>query len=91
MPSKRRRLTASLLLSVLLVILALPACSPPLLSSTRAADQPVLYLANADANAPDFSVPTAHTVLTEPNLTVVTHGWYERQPWPGWTAQAIAQ
>lgn len=27
----------------------------------------------------------------EPNLVVITHGWYEKEPWPGWTAKAIAE
>jgi len=91
MPSRRENPPGSVFLSVSLLILALPLCSPPLLAPARAADRPVLYLANADTDTLGFSVPTAHTVLTEPNLVVVTHGWYERQPWPGWTAQAIAQ
>jgi len=91
MPSRRRRPPDLPLLSVPLLFLALLTGSPCLLARARAADQPGLYLANADPNAPDFTAATAHTVLTEPNLVVITHGWYERQPWPEWTAQAIAR
>jgi len=50
----------------------------------------VLYLVNSDANALRFLVPSRETVCHEPNLIVITHGWYEREPWPGWTATAIA-
>jgi len=49
-----------------------------------------LYLTDPNANAAELSVPSPGTVCEEPNLVVITHGWYEREPWPGWMASAIA-
>ena len=91
MPSRRKRPPDLFRLAVLLLILAPPPRSSSLLAPARAADQPILYLTDTNDGPLGFSVAAAHTVLAEPNLVVVTHGWYERQPWPGWTAQAIAQ
>jgi hypothetical protein len=73
---------------VLIAALHLSALIPQTLA---AADRPILYFVAVDSHAPRFTVPTAQTVCTEPNLVVITHGWYERQPWPGWIAQAIAR
>jgi hypothetical protein len=91
MLSSRQRLFASPLAATLVLIAALPLGNLCLHTPARAADQPVFYLVETDAGTPSFSVPTTQTVCAEPNLVVITHGWYERQPWPGWTAKAIAQ
>ena len=55
----------------------------------RRADEPVLYLAEADPNEGAFFAVQADTTCDEPNLVIITHGWYEREPWPAWMAQAI--
>ncbi|NLT74907.1 MAG: hypothetical protein GXX98_00145 [Planctomycetes bacterium] len=51
----------------------------------------VLYLVDSDANAPGFIVTSEDMACAEPNLVVVTHGWYERQAWPSSMATAIAR
>ncbi|MHC4518629.1 MAG: hypothetical protein ACYTAS_08580, partial [Planctomycetota bacterium] len=67
-------------------IAALHVASLFLQAPAHAVEEPILYVIDTDR----VSVPTAQTVCTEPNLVVVTHGWYERRPWPGWMAKAIA-
>jgi hypothetical protein len=38
------------------------------------------------------TLPGRNTLTyTEPNLVIITHGWYERRPWPGQMATAIAK
>ncbi len=51
----------------------------------------ILYLVDSDANAPVFTVASESMTCAEPNLVVVTHGWYERQAWPSWMATAIGR
>ncbi len=51
----------------------------------------ILYLVNSDANAPGLVAVTDETASCEPNLVVVTHGWYEKRDWPGRMATAIAK
>ncbi len=38
----------------------------------------ILYLVNSDANAPGFIAVTDGMTCCEPNLVIVTHGWYEK-------------
>lgn len=52
-------------------------------------DGPVLYLISEDAKGVHFVAADANTVCSEPNLVVITHGWYEREPWPAQMALAI--
>lgn len=51
---------------------------------------PTLYLVSPDPNSSGFVPASESTTCAEPNLVIVTHGWYERQAWPGWMAAAIA-
>ena len=91
MPSRRKHPLTSPRALPLALLAALQLYRLFLPPTVTAADRPVFYLVDTDANTPRFSVPTAQTRCPEPNLVVITHGWYERQPWPGWTAQAITQ
>lgn len=50
-----------------------------------------LYLVEIEGDSLRFQVPPSGRTCTEPNLVVVTHGWYERQLWPAWTAMALAR
>ncbi len=50
-----------------------------------------LYLVEIEGDALKFQVPASGRSCTEPNLVVITHGWYERQLWPAWTAMALAR
>ena len=50
-----------------------------------------LYLVNSDANSLTLSMPPQEATCGERNLVVITHGWYEREPWPEWMALAIAR
>ena len=49
------------------------------------------YLVAFDANVPVLRAVSSETICHEPNLVVITHGWYEREPWPGTMAVAIAR
>jgi hypothetical protein len=60
-------------------------------SSPSADSGATLYLVNSDGNTPGFVAASGNVTCAEPNLVVVTHGWYERQAWPGWMATAIAR
>jgi hypothetical protein len=51
----------------------------------------VLYLVDSDPNAVGFIAVSGDMSCAEPNLVIVTHGWYERQAWPGWMATALAR
>jgi len=50
-----------------------------------------LYLIAPDANETLCSLPAQGATCDEPNLVVITHGWYEREPWPEWMAMAVAR
>ncbi len=50
---------------------------------------PVLYLLVEDSNGVHFVAADADTVRNEPNLVIITHGWYERESWPARMALAI--
>ena len=50
-----------------------------------------LYLVDSDANALRLSIPSREATCAEPNLVIITHGWYEREPWSEWMALAIAR
>ena len=66
----------------------------PLFAKTRAQgtdSAATLYLVNSDANTPAFSVASHGTVCEEPNLVVITHGWYEREAWPSRMALAVSR
>jgi hypothetical protein len=52
---------------------------------------PVLYLISEDANGVHFVAADADTARNEPNLVIIAHGWYERDPWPARMALAIHQ
>ncbi len=49
-----------------------------------------LYLVSSDVNVPCLRAVSQKTTCSEPHLVVITHGWYERAPWPGEMALAIA-
>jgi len=52
---------------------------------------PVLYLAVQEPNAPPFVAASRELACDKSNLVIITHGWYEREPWPAWMALAIQQ
>jgi len=52
---------------------------------------PALYLAVQEPNAPPFVAASDGQACDKANLVVITHGWYEREPWPAWMALAIQQ
>ncbi len=64
---------------------------PLLLAKVLGAGDPALYLLSQDSNGVHFVAVNAGTVRDEPNLVIVTHGWYEREPWPANMALAIHQ
>ena len=41
---------------------------------------PVLYLAGPDANDSSFTGASDGTTCDEPNLVIITHGWFEAEP-----------
>jgi len=91
MPCEPRPLSRHCLLSILISITLLGLGRLPAQTPTQGQNSPAtLYLVNSDANAVTLSVPAQGTVYREPNLVVITHGWYEREPWPEWMALAIA-
>ncbi len=51
----------------------------------------VLYLVGSDPNAAGFCLAAKGLTCTEPNLVIVTHGWYEKRTWPAQMAIAIAK
>ena len=51
---------------------------------------PILYL-RAPGAEDRFIASSSLTACDAPNLVVVTHGWYESEPWPGRLALAIGQ
>lgn len=79
------------LFALLFLVIPRPCHASAKSSALGEAPAPVLYLVRPDANAPSFFMPSPQMACREPNLVVVTHGWYEQEPWPGWTAMAIAQ
>ncbi len=75
-------------------LLSLALCAVIGMSQTSAHDTDMaamLYLVGSDPNTPGFVPASESTPCAEPNLVIVTHGWYERQAWPGWMATAIAK
>jgi len=78
----------------LLALLVSVAASAPKISSAQLpAEDPhsaALYLVDADANDLKLALAAPGVVRPEPNLVIITHGWHEREPWPEWTALAIA-
>ena len=52
---------------------------------------PVLYLTVREPNAPPFVAASDEPACDKANLVIITHGWYEREPWPAWMALAIQQ
>ncbi|UCD50669.1 MAG: hypothetical protein JSW27_24490 [Phycisphaerales bacterium] len=79
-------------LPALLICLAVAGLTP--LPAQVATDDPrspaALYLVDADANSLTLSRAAQGRTCQEPNLVVITHGWYEREPWPERMALAIA-
>jgi len=56
----------------------------------KSASEPVLYLAQPDSNSMEMLVADANfPAANKSNLVVVTHGWYEKKPWPRNLALAI--
>ncbi len=85
MPCRRRRVS---------FLLSLAVCAVVGISRASAHDTgtaPTLYLVSPDPDASGFVPASESTTCAEPNLVIVTHGWYERQAWPGWMAAAIAR
>lgn len=76
---------------VLFCGLALGPGRPLLLAKVLGAADPVLYLICEDSNGVHFVAADADRVRDEPNLVIITHGWYEREPWPAHMALAIHQ
>jgi len=52
---------------------------------------PVLYLVAKEPNEPLFAAASSELTRDKPNLVIITHGWYEREPWPAQMALAIQQ
>lgn len=64
----------------------------------RVSATPTLYIAEPDNNSIQFFPSDSNAVrnrlsqmAVEPNLVIITHGWLERDPWPGNLALAIQQ
>jgi len=92
MPCKPRPLLHYCLLPVLISIALLGVGRLPAQTPAQGRTSPgTLYLVNSDANTLTLSVPSQETTCSEPNLVIITHGWYEREPWPEWMALAIAR
>jgi len=86
-----RRHPPGLILTLVLAAVLLSGRSRAETPASGADSPGVLYLVDSDANAPGFIVASEDMACAEPNLMVVTHGWYERQAWPSWMATAIAR
>jgi hypothetical protein len=56
-----------------------------------ASSDPVLYLVHQDPNGLRLVAVDGDTVCEEPNLVIITHGWYEREAWPAEMALAISE
>jgi len=89
---KRRLARFVLLLLVVFLCGGTLALAWPLVSiAVLGRADPVLYLISEDATGLHFVAADAATVRNEPNLVVIAHGWYEREPWPARMALAIHQ
>lgn len=87
MPCKRKR-------SPLSFFTSLVVCAVAWISGTsiqKAHSTETLYLVESDPNSAGFVVASEGTICDEPNLVIVTHGWYERRAWPGSMALAVAR
>ncbi|HNY77672.1 MAG: hypothetical protein RBS72_08775 [Sedimentisphaerales bacterium] len=86
-----RRYPLGLILILVLTAVPLSGRSRAEILISSADSRTILYLVDSDANAPVFTVASESMTCAEPNLVVVTHGWYERQAWPSWMATAIGR
>ncbi len=86
-----RRHLPGLILTLVLATVLLSGRSAAEMPTSSADSRAVLYLVDSDANTPGYVVTSESMTCAEPNLVVVTHGWYERQVWPSWMATAIAK
>ena len=86
-----RRYPPGLILTLVLAAVLLSGRSAAEMPTSSADSRAVLYLVDSDANTPGYVVTSESMTCAEPNLVVVTHGWYERQAWPSWMATAIAR
>ncbi|HPC97141.1 MAG TPA: hypothetical protein PLU87_19540 [Sedimentisphaerales bacterium] len=86
-----RRHPPGLVLGLALTVVLLSGRSHAQMHDPSTISGAILYLVTSDANTPGFIVASESTTCGEPNLMVVTHGWYERQVWPSWMATAIAK
>jgi len=78
-----------LLAFILFCGLAIGPGRPFVAAKGQYADAPVLYLISEDSNGVHFVAADADMVRDEPNLVIITHGWYEREPWPAGMTLAI--
>jgi hypothetical protein len=51
----------------------------------------VLYLVSQDPNGLRLVAVGEDTVCEEPNLVIITHGWYQQEAWPAEMALAISE
>ncbi|NLZ05434.1 MAG: hypothetical protein GXY19_09705 [Phycisphaerae bacterium] len=86
-----RRYPLGLILILVLTAVPLSGRSRAEMLISSVDSRTILYLVDSDANAPVFTVASESMTCAEPNLVVVTHGWYERQAWPSWMATAIGR
>lgn len=79
---------------LLAILVSIAASAPRTLPGQIPTEDPnssaALYLVDADTNDLTLTLAEPGVVRREPNLVVITHGWYEREPWPAWMALAIA-
>ncbi len=80
-PRKYTRLTVTLTAAFVGSCLVLALVRSLAASASEGSDPVgVLYLVGSDTNTPELFPVSHDTVCDEPNLAIITHGWYERQP-----------
>ncbi len=92
MPCRLRR-PPHLLVATVLVGAILSLCHPALAEppGQTVDSEAVLYLVDSDPNTAGVRLAVDGLTCAEPNLVIVTHGWYEKRTWPAQMATAIAK
>ena len=73
-----------------LIVLSLTAITAIASAGNKPQDKPTLYLAVGESNNAIVKADEVNRPQTDGlKIVVVTHGWIEREPWPGELAMAF--